>query len=356
MRAWELRAFGLEELRLVERPVPEPGPGQVLVRVAAAALNSRDLQIVYGRYDPAQRLPIVPVSDGAGEIVAVGKGVRARSVGERVVGLFAQGWLAGERTPERWLTQLGGHLDGMLQEYVILSEAGAVPVPAYLKDVEAAAATSAAATAWHALVELARIRPGETVLIQGTGGVASFALQFAVLAGAQPIVTSSSAAKLAAALDLGAVAAVDYGAHPDWDDEVLRLTGGVGVDHVVETAGELERSTRCLRVGGLISLVGYTAQLTLDDPHARPPEYTASVITVLLRNARLQALSCAPRESWERMYRALDGARLRPVIDRVYPFEASTEAFRRLQSGDHRGKVCVDLGAPGNAAATGRRM
>ncbi len=343
MRAWELPAFGLDQLRLVDRPVPEPGPGQVLVRVDAVALNSRDLQIIHDRYDPEQRLPIVPVSDGVGEIVALGEGVRAHAVGDRVVGLFAQGWLAGERTWERWLTQLGGHLDGMLQEYVLLSEAGAVPVPAYLDDAEAAAATSAAATAWHALVELGRIRSGETVLVQGTGGVATFALQFALLAGACPIVTSSSEEKLAAAVELGAVAGIDYHAHPDWEEEVLRLTGGEGVDHVVETAGDLERSIRCLRVGGLVSLVGYVGQLDLGSPDPPPLAYSASVITVLVRNARLQALSCAPRESWERMYRALEAARLRPVIDSVFPFEDSVEAFRRLESGAHRGKVCIGV-------------
>ncbi len=343
MRAWELPRFGLEQLRLVERPVPEPGPGQVLVRVTAAALNSRDLQVVHDRYDPEQRLPLVPVSDGAGEVVAVGEGVGAHALGDRVVGLFAQGWVSGERTWERWLTHLGGHLDGMLQEYVLLSEAGAVPVPAHLSDVEAAASTSAAATAWQALVELGRVRPGETVLVQGTGGVATFALQFAVLAGAKVIVTSSSPEKLAASLELGAAWGVDYRANPDWDAEVLRLTGGEGVDHVIETAGDLERSVGCLRVGGLVSLVGYTSQLALDAPDAPPLTYSASVIAVLVRNARLQALSCAPRESWERMYRAMDAAKLRPVIDSVFPFEESIDAFRRLESGEHRGKVCIQV-------------
>ncbi len=344
MRAWELQRFGLEHLRLVERPVPEPGPGQVLVRVRAVALNSRDLQVILDRYDPEQRLPIVPVSDGVGEIVALGEGVREHAVGDRVVGLFAQGWLAGERTSERWLTQLGGHLDGMLQEYVLLSAAGAVPVPAYLSDAEAAAATSAAATAWRALVELGRVEPGQTVLVQGTGGVATFALQFAGLAGARAIVTSSSDAKLERARELGAWAGVNYRLHPDWHEEVLRLTGGDGVHQVVDIAGDLERSIRCLRVGGLVSLVGYMGQLDLDSPDAQPMTYSASVIAVLVRNARLQALSCAPRESWQRMYRALEAAELRPVIDRVFPFEQADGALRHLRTGAHTGKVCIDVG------------
>ena len=343
MRAWELQRFGLEHLRLVERPIPEPGLRQVLVRVHAAALNSRDLQVIHDRYDPEQRLPIVPVSDGAGEIVAMGEGVSEHAVGDRVVGLFAQGWLAGERTWERWLTHLGGHLDGMLQEYVLLSAPGAVPVPAYLSDVEAAAATSAAATAWRALIELGRIEPGQTVLVQGTGGVATFALQFARLAGARVIVTSSSADKLESAHQLGAWAGVNYRVHRNWDEEVLRLTGGAGVDHVVETAGDLERSIRCLRVGGLVSLVGYTGQLDLDSPDPPPWTYAVPVITVLVRNARLQALSCAPRDSWERMYRAMEAVELRPAIDRVFAFEQSVDALRHLRSGAHLGKVCVDV-------------
>jgi NADPH:quinone reductase-like Zn-dependent oxidoreductase len=343
MRAWELPSFGLEQLRLVERPIPEPGPGEVLVRVSSAALNSRDLQVIEDQYDPAQRLPIVPVSDGVGEIVALGGGVVEREVGERVVGLFAQGWLAGERTWERWLTHLGGHLDGVLQEYVVLSAAGAVPVPGYLTDTEAAAATSAAATAWQALVELGRLVPGETVLVQGTGGVATFALQFARLAGARVIVTSSSDDKLERALALGASAAVNYRSQPEWHEEVLRLTGGEGVHHVVETAGDLERSIRCLRVGGLVSLVGYLGQLDLTSADAPPWTYTASVISVLVRNARLQALSCAPRESWERMYRAMERAELRPVVDRVFPFERSVDALRYLGSAAHVGKVCIDV-------------
>jgi NADPH:quinone reductase-like Zn-dependent oxidoreductase len=181
------------------------------------------------------------------------------------------------------------------------------------------------------------------VLVQGTGGVATFALQFAVLAGAKVIVTSSSPEKLAASLELGAAWGVDYRANPDWDAEVLRLTGGEGVDHVIETAGDLERSVGCLRVGGLVSLVGYTSQLALDSPAAPPLTYSASVIAVLVRNARFQALSCAPRESWERMYRAMDAAKLRPVIDSVFPFEGSIQAFRRLESGEHRGKVCIQV-------------
>jgi NADPH:quinone reductase-like Zn-dependent oxidoreductase len=343
LRAWELQAFGLEHLVLVERPRPEPGPDEILVRVSAAALNSRDLQIAHDQYYPDQRLPIVLGSDGVGEVVAVGKNVERFVPGDRVVGAFAQGWISGERTWDRWLTHLGGHRDGVLQEYVLFDAEGALSVPDYLEDAEAAAATSAAATAWRALVELGRVGPGDTVLVQGTGGVAVFALQFACLAGARVIVTSSSDEKLARARTLGATAVVNYREHPDWDDEVMRLTDGVGVDHVVEIAGDLERSIRCLRVGGLISTVGYAGQLDLRSGSPADWSYTTPVIPMLVRNVRLQALSCAPRESFERMFRALAAAELRPVVDSVFAFEETVSALRYLQSGAHLGKVCIDV-------------
>lgn len=347
MRAWELRAPGFEHLVLAERATPEPAAGEVLVRVRAAALNSRDLQIVHDRYYPDQRFPVVLGSDGAGEVAAVGAGVERVAVGDRVVGAFAQGWIAGERTWERWLTHLGGHRDGVLQEYVLLDAEGAIRVPDYLEDVEAAAATSAAATAWRALVELGALRPGETVLVQGTGGVAAFALQFARLAGARVIVTSGSPEKRRRARELGAWAVVDYRERPAWDEEVLRLTASRGVDHVVETAGDLERSVNCLRVGGLISAVGYTGQLDLESPARAAWTYRAPIVPFLVRNVRLHALSCAPRESFERMYEAMAAAELRPAIDRVFAFEQVPDALRRLQSGAHFGKVCVAIdGSP----------
>lgn len=343
MRAWELRDFGWEHLVLAERPAPVPGPGQVLVRVGAAALNSRDLQILHDQYYPDQRFPIVLGSDGAGEVVAVGDCVERPAVGDRVAGAFAQGWVAGERTWERWLTHLGGQLDGTLQELMLLEAEGAVPVPSYLSDVEAAAATSAAATAWRALVELDRIEPGDTVLVQGTGGVATFALQFARLAGARVIVTSSSDRKLARARELGAWATVNYRERPDWDEAVLALTGGEGVDHVVETAGDLERSVRCLRVGGLISALGYVGQLDLTPGTSPTWSYSTPIVPLLVRNVRLHALSCAPAETFARMYRGMEAAELRPVVDRVFAFETLPDALRHLQAGGHVGKVCIDV-------------
>jgi NADPH:quinone reductase-like Zn-dependent oxidoreductase len=314
----------------------------VLVRVLATALNSRDLQVIHDQYDPDQRLPLVPVSDGVGEIVAVGGDVGRVAVGDRVVGAFAQGWVAGERTWERWLTHLGGHRDGLLQEYALLDAEGAVPAPGYLSDTDAAAATSAAATAWQALVVQGGIRAGQTVLVQGTGGVALFALQFARLAGAEVIVTSGSDDKLERALALGARSGVNYRDEPDWDERVLELTQGVGVDHVIEMAGDLARSLSCLRIGGLISCVGYLGQLELDEPGAPDWSYRTGIIPVLVKNARLQGLSAAPRETYEEMYRGMEAARLRPQVEHVFPFEQAVEALRYLKSGAHFGKVCVE--------------
>jgi NADPH:quinone reductase-like Zn-dependent oxidoreductase len=341
VRAWELRGFGWDQLVLADRPVPEPGPREVVVRVGGAALNSRDLQIIHDQYYPDQAFPIVLGSDGAGEVVAVGEDVERPAVGERVAGAFAQGWISGERTWDRWLTHLGGQIDGVFQEYVLLQADGAVPVPSHLTDVEAAAATSAAATAWRALVELGRIEPGQTVLVQGTGGVAVFALQFAHLAGARVVVTSSSDRKLERARELGAWATVNYRATPDWDEEVLRLTGGDGVDHVVETAGDLERSVRCLRIGGLISAVGYTGQLDLTPGAAPAWSYSTPIIPLLVRNVRLQALSCAPAETFGAMYRAMEATGLRPAVDRVFAFDELVDALRYLQAGEHVGKVGI---------------
>lgn len=344
MRAWELAEFGLGNLKLVDREEPEPGPGQVKLRVRAASLNSRDLQVIYNKYDPNQRLPIVPVSDGVGEIVAVGDGVSRVAVGDRVVGAFAQAWVSGERTWERWLSHIGGHYDGMLQEHVVLEADGVVHVPAYLTDAEAAAATVASATAWQALVVQGDLKAGDIVLVEGTGGVSIAALQLAAAAGARVIVTSSSDEKIARAVELGAWQGVNYTSEPEWGQAVLQLTDGEGVDHVIENAGDLARSAEAIRPGGLISLIGYMSQLNLEAPE--PPAYTYSldVITALLKNIRLQGISAAPRESYESMYRAMESAQIRPVVDREYAFDDALEALVSLRDDGAFGKICINVG------------
>ena len=341
MRAWELAEFGLDNLRLVERTEPEPGPGQVKLRVRAASLNSRDLQVIYNKYDPDQRLPMVPVSDGVGEVVAVGKGVSRVALGERVVGAFAQAWVSGERTWDKWLSHVGGHYDGMLQEFVVLQADGVVPVPDYLTDAEAAAA---AATAWQALIVQGSLRAGETVLVQGTGGVSMAALQLATASGARVIVTSSSDDKIARAVELGAWQGVNYVSEPEWGQAVLALTGGDGVDHMIENAGDLARSAEALRPGGLISLIGYLSQLNLEAPGPPGYSYNLDVITALLKNVRIQGISAGPRESYESMYRAMEAAELRPVVDREYDFADAVEALVSLRDEGAFGKICINVG------------
>ena len=344
MRAWELAEFGLDNLRLVERTEPEPGPGQVKLRVRAASLNSRDLQVIYNKYDPDQRLPMVPVSDGVGEVVAVGEGVSRVALGERVVGAFAQAWVSGERTWDKWLSHVGGHYDGMLQEFVVLQADGVVPVPDYLTDAEAAAAAAAAATAWQALIVQGSLRAGETVLVQGTGGVSMAALQLATASGARVIVTSSSDDKIARAVELGAWQGVNYVSEPEWWQAVLALTGGDGVDHVIENAGDLARSAEALRPGGLISLIGYLSQLNLEAPGPPGYSYNLDVITALLKNVRIQGISAGPRESYESMYRAMEAAELRPVVDREYDFADAVEALVSLRDEGAFGKICINVG------------
>lgn len=338
MRVWEVSgAFGLENLRVAERPLPEPGPGQVRVRVAAASLNYRDLLMVRGLYNPRQPLPLVPVSDGVGRVVAVGPGVKRVRVGERVAGAFFPHWVCGEPTRARMAQALGGPLEGALQEEWLLPEEGVVHVPEHLSDEEAACLPCAAVTAWNALVVRGRVRPGDTVLTQGTGGVSLFALQIARMHGARVLITSSSDAKLARARELGAEGGLNYRSEPEWGKEARRLTGGEGVDHVVEVggAGTLAQSLRAVRPGGQVSLIGVLAGGAGE----------VSLFPVLMQNVRVQGITVGDRESFEQMNRAFSQARLRPVVDRVFAFEELPAAFQYLESGAHFGKVVVRVGA-----------
>src|SRR5260221_6935917 len=253
MKAFEIRrTFGLDALALTERPDPIPGPGHVLVRVKAASLNFRDLLTVQGLYNPKQPLPLIPLSDGMGEVVGVGDGVTCVKVGERVAGSFFQKWISGPPSKAKLLSALGGPLDGMLTDHIVLHEDGVVLVPPHLTDAEAATLPCAAVTAWRALVELGNLRAGETLLALGTGGVSIFALQFARILGARVIVTSSSEEKLARVRALGAAETINYKTTPDWEKKARELTGGVGVDHVLEVGGgeTFPRSLRATRIGG----------------------------------------------------------------------------------------------------------
>ena len=324
--------FGIDALRVVERPVPRPGPGQVQVRMRAVALNYRDLMIVGGRWRAPE--PRVPVSDGVGEVVAVGAGVTRVAAGDRVAGSFYPRWHDGEPTPGTVRAAPGGTAaDGLLAEHVVLDAEGVVPVPAHLSDEEAATLPCAAVTAWHAVVVRGKVGPGDTVLVQGSGGVSLFATQFARMAGATVIATSSSDEKLARLRALGAADGVNYRTTADWDARVLDLTNGRGVDHVVDVVGgeNLNRSLHVVRTGGTISLVGLLAGTS------------APVETFLMaeKNVRLHGILVGSRAMFEQMNAAIVEHGLRPVVDRVFALEAVGAALRHLESGAHFGKVCV---------------
>ncbi len=336
MKAFQIQnTFGLDSLNLVDLPDPRPGPGQALVRVRAASLNFRDLLTVKGLYNPRMPLPRIPLSDGAGEVVATGAGVTRVKPGDRVAGIFMQTWLGGRPTAAMTESALGGAIDGMLAEQVVLHEDGLVHIPAHLSYEEASTLPCAAVTAWNALFGEGRLQASQTVLVQGTGGVSIFALQFARMAGARVIAISSSDEKLARARALGAGEGINYRTTPDWEKKVWQLTGREGVDHIIEVggAGTINKSLQCLRVGGTISMIGVLAG------------GSAEVRTVLMlhKYARVQGIYVGSREMFEDMNRAIAGHALRPVVDRVFPFAEAREALRHMESAAHFGKIVLSF-------------
>jgi NADPH:quinone reductase-like Zn-dependent oxidoreductase len=311
MQAYELKPVqSLDSLTLVERPDPRPGPGQVLIALRAWSLNYRDLMVAKGAYGAPPPAGRIPLSDGAGEVVEVGPGGTRLKPGDRVAGCFMQGWIAGAPTAEVAATALGGAIDGMLAEYVVLSEQGVVRVPEHLSDEEAATLPCAAVTAWNALVREARVKAGDVVVLQGTGGVSLFALQFAKLHGARCIITSSSDDKLALARQLGADDLINYKRRPDWDKAVLELTDGRGADVVVEVggAGTLEKSLAAVRYAGIVTLIGVLTGTAWPDSDGRDPAPPPARAGHLRRS----------REMLEEMNRASTGC---PHIDRGFSFD-----------------------------------
>jgi NADPH:quinone reductase-like Zn-dependent oxidoreductase len=336
VRAVEIRgAFGLDNLALAERPDPSPGPGQALVRLRAASLNYRDLLTAEGKYNPKQTLPLILCSDGAGEVVETGAGVTRVRPGDRVCTHFAQRWFAGVPTREKLRSTLGGPLDGTLAELAVFDQEGLVKTPEHLSDEEAATLPCAAVTAWSALVTEGGLTAGDSVLVQGTGGVSLFALQLANLLGARVIATSSRDEKLARAREMGAAEGINYKQTPEWGVRAKELTGGAGVDHVVEVggAGTLQQSLRAVRFGGTISLIGNLAGTK-----------TELLLTqVFMQRIRLNGILVGHRESFEAMNRAIALHRLRPVIDRVFPLAEARAAFDHMAAGDHFGKIVIAI-------------
>ncbi|MBV9735398.1 MAG: NAD(P)-dependent alcohol dehydrogenase [Acidisphaera sp.] len=334
MKAYKLpQAAGIGSLTLLEVPTPQPGRGQALVRMRACSLNYRDLMVAGGRYARGS-VPagLVPLSDGAGEVAAVGAGVSRVRVGDRVAGIFMQSWLGGQIGPEDHRSALGGAIDGVLAEYVVFDQEGLVHLPDAYAFEEGATLPCAALTAWHALFHQGALLPGHSVLVLGTGGVSIFALQFAHAAGARVIATSSSPEKLDHALALGATDGIDYHATPDWQDAVLRLTGGRGVDHVIEVggAGTLARSLQAVRLGGTVHMIGVLTGQAEIDP-----------MPIMRRSLTVRGVYVGSREMFLAMNRAIAFHDLHPVIDKVFPFAEAPAAYRHLERQAHVGKVVI---------------
>src|SRR5262245_58657037 len=334
MKAYEIRdAFGIDSLSLSDRPDPKPGPGEALVNVRAVSLNFRDLLVVKGDYSRKLPLPMTPCSDCAGEVASVGAEVSRVKPGDRVAGIFMQNWIDGEPTETKAKSALGGALQGVLAESVVLHQDGLVHIPPHLSFEEAATLPCAGVTAWHALITEGAVKPGDTVLTLGSGGVSLFALRFARLAGARVISTSSSDEKLARLCGLGASDGINYKTTPEWDKRVRELTGA-GADHIVEVGGAstLPKSIKAVRMGGRISLIGNVTGAGEINP-----------VPILMKNVRVQGIFVGSREMFEAMNRAIVTHHVRPVVDRVFPFEQTREAMRYMESGAHFGKVCIKV-------------
>ena len=335
LRAYVLKSqTGIEALERVELPAPTPARGQVAVRVVACSLNYRDLAIATGQYRQPTKPSVIPLSDGAGEIIAIGPDVTRFKVGDRVAGCFFQNWSAGEPGADVQNSALGGGRDGMLAEVVVLEEGGVVAMPAHMSFEEAATLPCAALTAWHALVEHGHLTPGQTILVQGTGGVSIFALQIARMAGAEVIATSSSDEKLARAKALGAHHLINYKTTPDWEKAAMAITGGRGVDQVVEVGGPgtFAKSLMAIRVGGKVSQIGVLAGMAEVNP-----------AIILAKRANVQGISVGSTRMFEAMARAFSLNGLKPVVDRVFAFDAAADAYRHLRSGAHFGKVVIGV-------------
>ncbi|HEX4167936.1 MAG TPA: NAD(P)-dependent alcohol dehydrogenase [Bryobacteraceae bacterium] len=348
MKSFEIPEFGIEHLKLVDRETPQPGSGQVLVRVRAASLNYRDYLVVKGAYNPKMRLPMIPLSDGAGIVEAVGGNVTRFKPGDRVVACFMQTWLDGPPTKDKGNSALGGSIDGVLREYAVFSQDGLLPTPSYLTDEEAATLPCAAVTAWHALFEHTPALPGQSVLLQGTGGVSIFALQFAKAAGLRTIVTSSSDEKLTRARELGASETINYKANPHWEKLARELTGGEGVDHIIEVGGSdtLPRSLRAVRTGGVISLIGILSG----------SETTLSPAPILMNSVRLQGIYVGSRAMFANMNRALELHRIKPVISKSFPWTDFPAALRHLESQSHFGKIALTVSSAGRDPSAPRSV
>ncbi|NOJ44376.1 zinc-dependent alcohol dehydrogenase family protein [Bradyrhizobium australiense] len=337
MKCYELQGpSGIDGLALVDKPVPTPGDGQVLVRLKAATLNYRDLITVKGGYGSRQKFPLVPVSDGAGVVERVGAGVREFAAGDRVIGSFFEDWIGGGPSEAKMRSALGGAADGVLAEYRVFPKHALVRTPEHLSDIEAAALPCAGLTAWSAVIKLGGVRPGQTVLTQGTGGVSLFAIQFAKMCGARVVATSSSDAKIERLKQLGADFTLNYKTAPDWGKKA-REWSLHGVDLVVEVGGvgTLNESIRATRIGGTIAFIGVLAG---------PPPSDLRLPLMVMQQQRLQGVTVGSVEDLQAMVDAITTNGMKPVIDRTFRFDQAKDAFAHMESGAHFGKVAIEIG------------
>lgn len=335
MKLFEIQAFGFEHVKCVERPTPEPGPEEVMVRVRAVSLNYRDLLVIKGSYHPRLKFPRVPLSDFAGEVVGVGERVTAWKPGDRVVSPSMPAWLDGKITPAAAASALGGAAEGVLQDFVVARAESLLDIPPHLSFEQAATLPVAAVTAWNGLFDAGQLQPGQTVLLQGTGGVSLFGLQFAAMAGANVIITSSSDAKLERARALGAHHTINYRTNPDWEKKVLEITGGRGVDLTLEVGGTgtLAKTMKATTYAGRISLIGVLAGIAGE----------IQIGHILHRALTIHGIYCGSRAMFAAMNDAIALHRIEPVIDRVFPFEESIEALRYMESAQHFGKIVIRI-------------
>lgn len=335
MKAYEIQQFGIENLALVELDEPKPNANEVLVKFHAASLNYRDLMMVKGAYNPKLKMPIVLLSDGAGEVVEVGANVTKWKAGDRVCPIFMQGWIDEEINFQKARTALGGDLNGVLREFGAFDENGLVRIPDHLSYEEAATLPCAAVTAYNALFVSGCLKPDDTVLLQGTGGVSMFALQFASVLGCRTIITSSSDEKLQRAKEFGADDLINYKQTEDWDKRVLDLTEKRGVDHVIEVggAGTLAKSINAARIGGHIAVIGVLSGQGEINP-----------VFILMKVIKMQGIFVGSRQMFERMNQMIcQHTHLKPVIDRVFEFDEIQDALRYMEGGSHFGKIVVKI-------------
>lgn len=334
MKVWQIVGDGgIDALEQADRPAPVPGPGQIGVRVRANSINYRDLNTVRAPGRVGIAFPRIPNSDGAGDVTALGAGVTGLAVGDRVAGCFFQDWAAGAISAAAMASAQGGPIDGMLAEEVVLNAHGVVPVPGHLDYAEAATLPCAALTAWNGLVVSGGLKAGETVLLLGTGGVSIFALQFCALMGARAIVTSKSDDKLERARRMGAWQTINYADTPDWAEAAREMTGGGGVDHVVEVGGggTLEQSIEAVRVGGHIAMIGVLTQGAVNP------------IPILRKSVRLHGIYVGSRAMFLDMNAAIAAGGLKPVIDRRFAFADAPAAYSCMEAAGHFGKIVIEF-------------